>query len=120
MDEDVLSDARLCEVVLGEPLTAYLADAESVGQYRNRLFAGGDQLRRAVPRLAAARRVILAFQIENAVGSAAAWLRGFGSASDVPARMIREQGDDETLGTELAETAGKWLSDRRPERQYAA
>lgn len=118
MDASVLTDANICEVVLGEPLTAYLSGADSVELYHASLRADGDQLRRVANRLAAARRVILAFQIENAAGTAAAWLRGLGT-SDVPADAIREDGDNETLGAEMEQTASKWLSDRRPGWQYA-
>jgi hypothetical protein len=58
--------------------------------------------------------VILTFQVENVAGTAAAWLRGLGSGSEVPADMIRNDGGNEILGAELEQTAGKWLSDRRP------
>jgi hypothetical protein len=119
VDESVLTDANLCEVVLGEPLTAYLSGADSIEQYHALLRSDGDQLRRVANRLAAARRVILTFQIENAAGTAAAWLRGLGAA-EVPADMIREDSDNETLGTEMEQTASKWLSDRRPGWQYVA
>jgi hypothetical protein len=120
VDESVLTDANLCEVVLGEALTAYLSGAGSVGQYRAWLRGDGSQLGTIANRLAAARRVILTFQIENVAGTAAAWLRGLGAASEVPADVIRKDGDNETLGTELEQTASKWLSDRRPSWQYAA
>lgn len=120
VDESVRTDANLCEIVLGERLTAYLAGADSIGQYRSWLHGDDDQLGRVASRLAVARRVILTFQIENVAGTAAAWLRGVGGASEVPADVIRAAGDDETLGTELEQTASKWLSDRRPGWQYAA
>jgi hypothetical protein len=120
VDESVLTDAALCEVVLGEALTAYLSGADTVGEYRALLSGEGDQLRQVANRLAAARRVILTFQVENVAGTAAAWLRGTGSGSEVPADVIREDGDNETLGAEMEQTAGKWLSDRRPAWQYAA
>jgi hypothetical protein len=120
VDESVLTDATLCEVVLGESLTAYLSGAESIGQYRAWLGGDGDHLRRVANRLAAARRVILTFQVENAAGLTAAWLRGVGGAPEVPADVIREDGDNETLGAEMEQTAGKWLSDRRSGWQYAA
>jgi hypothetical protein len=114
VDETAMTDANLCEVVLGEPLTAYLSGADSIGQYRAWLRGDGDQLDRVATRLAAARRVILTFQVENVAGTAAAWLRGLGSGSEAPADTIRNDGGDETLGAELEQTAGKWLSDRRP------
>ena len=113
VDESVRTDATLCEVVLGEPLTAYLTGADSIGEYRAWLRGDGGRPHRVANRLAAARRVVLAFQIENATGTAAAWLRGFGAAADAPAEAIRNDGDNEILGTELEHTAGKWLSDRR-------
>ncbi|BEL06300.1 hypothetical protein Q0Z83_044910 [Actinoplanes sichuanensis] len=113
VDEGVRTDARLCELVLGESVTAYLANADSVEEHRARLRVGGDQLRGAAPRLAAVRRVILAFQIENALGSVATWLRFGHQPDEVPARIIRDQGDDERLCAGLAEAASKWLSDHR-------
>jgi hypothetical protein len=110
---EVAADARLCEVALGEPLAAFVVSAESVGQYRRWLSGGEDELRSIAPRLAAARRVILVFEAENDSGLAAAWLREVGAAAEVPARMIRHKGDDESVGTHLAEAAVKWLSRRR-------
>jgi hypothetical protein len=109
---DVMSDARLCVAVLGQPLTAYLAGADSLGQYRQWL-ADGDQLcQRIAPRLAAGRRVIMAFRAENEVAIAGPWLREVGPAGDVPARVIRDKGDDEAVGGVLADAAGQWLNSR--------
>ena len=119
VDESVLTDATLCEAVLGEPLTAYLSGADTIGLYRASLGGDGDDLPRVANRLAAARRVILTFQIENAAGTAAAWLRGIGGTPEVPADVIREDRGNETLGAEMEQTASKWLSDRRPDWQYA-
>jgi hypothetical protein len=120
VSECALNDASLCEVVLGAPLTAYLSGAGSVGQYQQWLRADGDELGRLANRLAAARRVILTFQIENLAGTAAAWLCGLGSPAEKPADVIRNDQGDEALGAELEQIASKWLSDRRPGWQYAA
>ncbi|XVU28414.1 hypothetical protein ACQPZJ_15620 [Actinoplanes sp. CA-054009] len=111
---DVAADARLCEAALGEPLTAFVAGAESVVQYRAWRDGTDDERRRIASRLAAARRVILVFQIENDTRLAMAWLRDVGSAAEVPARMIRHKGDDESVGLHLAESAARWLARYRP------
>lgn len=112
---EVLSDVGLCQAVLGEPLTAYLSGADTVGQYRRWLTAGGEEFhRRIAPRLAAARRVILSFRARNEVTMAQPWLREVSVTGDVPARFIRDKGDDETVGATLAEAAAQWLNERRP------
>ena len=113
-DADVAADARLCEAALGEPLAAFIAGAESVGQYRSWLSGCDEVLRPIAARLATARRVILVFDAENQSGLAAAWLRDVGAAAEVPARMIRHKGDDESVGAHLAEAAATWMSRRRP------
>lgn len=110
---DVAADARLCEAALGEPLAAFLAGAESIAHYRRWLSGGDEELRPIAPRLAAARRVILVFEAENESALAAAWLREVGAAAEVPARMIRHKGDDESVGAHLAEAAARWMSRRR-------
>lgn len=110
---EVAADARLCEDALGEPLAAFVAGAESVAHYRSWLAGGDEELRPIAPRLAAARRVILVFDAENESALAAPWLRDVGAAAEVPARMIRHKGDDESVGVHLAEAAAKWMSRRR-------
>jgi hypothetical protein len=113
-DADIMSDADLCTAVVGEELTAYVAGAESVGQYRRWLAGDAAGRRLIAPRLAATRRVVLAFQAENAVGLCQPWLRDVGAAAgDIPARIIRDKGDDEAVGAVLAEAAGDWLRRRR-------
>ncbi|MFF5076072.1 hypothetical protein ACFY36_03405 [Actinoplanes sp. NPDC000266] len=107
------ADARLCEAVLGELLTAFVAGAESVVQYRTWLTGTDDELRRIASRLAAARRVILVFQAENETRLVGAWLRDVGSAAEMPARMIRHKGDDESVGLQLADAAARWLAGYR-------
>lgn len=109
---EVSADAGLCVAALGEPLTAFVAGAESVAQYREWLD-GTDQLRPIASRLAATRRVIHVFEVENDFGLALAWLRDVGAAGEVPARMIRHKGDDESIGQQLADLATKWLAGRR-------
>ena len=109
---DLMSDAGLCAAVVGEELTAFVAGAESVGQYRRWLSGDAAHRRLIIPRLAATRRVLLAFQAQNAVGMAQAWLRDVG-AGEIPARIIRDKGDDEAVGTLLAEAADDWLRRRR-------
>ncbi len=112
-DADIMSDADLCAAVVGEELTAYVAGAESVGQYRRWLAGDAGRRRLIAPRLAATRRVLLAFQAENAVGMCQPWLRDVGAAGEVPARIIRDKGDDEAVGAVLAEAAGDWLRRHR-------
>jgi hypothetical protein len=119
-DADIMSDARLCTAVVGEELTAYVAGAESVGQYRRRLAGDAGQRARIASRLAATRRVLLAFQAENAVGMCQPWLRDVGADGEIPARIIRDKGDDEAVGALLAEAAGLWLRRHRLRSPVAA
>lgn len=114
MSADVNRDARLCTEVLGEPLTAYLTGADVLSEYR-RWLAGDDESRRRIaPRLAAGRRVIQAFRADDATAMAQPWIREAGVAGGhMPARLIRDKGDDEAVGADLADAAARWLSARR-------
>jgi hypothetical protein len=111
-------DADLCSAVLGEQLTAYLAGADTVPEFRSWLAAGtDDEVRRQIsPRLAAARQVILAFRAENRVAMALPWLREVGAAGDdAPARLIRGKGDDEGTASTVVQAAKAWVRRRRPQ-----
>ncbi|HEV7965822.1 MAG TPA: hypothetical protein VGP57_24995 [Actinoplanes sp.] len=110
-------DADLCSAVLGEQLTAYLAGADSVPEFRSWLTGADDEVRRQIaPRLAAARQVILAFRAENKVTMALPWLREVGAAGDdAPARLIRGKGDDEGTANTVVQAARAWVRWRRPQ-----
>lgn len=110
-------DADLCSAVLGEQLTAYLAGADSVPEFRSWLTGTDDEVHRQIaPRLAAARQVILAFRAENKVTMALPWLREVGAAGDdAPARLIRGKGDDEGTANTVVQAARAWVRWRRPQ-----
>jgi hypothetical protein len=110
-------DADICSGVLGEQLTAYLAGADSVAEFRSWLAGTDDEVRRQLtPRLAAARHVILAFRAENKVAMARPWLREVGAAGDdAPARLIRGKGDDEGTASTVVQAAKAWVRRRRPQ-----
>ena len=119
---ELSSDADLCSAVLGEQLTAYVAGADSVAEFRSLLAGTDDEVRRQLtPRLAAARHVILAFRAENKVAMARPWLREVGAAGDdAPARLIRAKGDDEGTASTVVQAAKAWVSRRRPQPTVAA
>jgi hypothetical protein len=110
-------DADLCSAVLGEELTAYLAGADTVPEFRSWLAGTDDEVRRQVTtRLAAARQVILAFRAENKVAMALPWLREVGAAGDdAPARLIRGKGDDEGTANTVLQAAKAWVRWRGPQ-----
>lgn len=110
---DLLRDSEVCATVLDLSLVAYLAGAGSVGELQRWLAEEGDNRRGIGSRLAAARRVIAIFRAENRLGMAEPWLRESGAAGDVPARVIRDKGDDEAIGAMVAEAASQWLRQRR-------
>ena len=111
---DLSGDADLCSAVLGEPLTAYLSGADTVTEFRSWLLDPDDEVRRQiVPRLAAARRVILEFRLANMVAMARPWLREVGAAADdAPARLIRAKGDDEATAHTVVQAARAWATRR--------
>jgi len=111
---DLSKDAEICAAILDSHLVAYLAGADSLAQYQGWLAGQGERERDPVPRLAAARGVIAVFRAENRLALAEAWLREPGAADGVPARVIREKGDDEKIGMMVAEAASQWLKQRRP------
>jgi hypothetical protein len=112
--QDVSRDADLCAAVLDPSLIAYLAGARSLGEYRRWLSGDAETRRRIASRLAAARRVIAVFRAENRLAMAEPWLRELGAADDIPARVIRDKGDDEAIGAMVAEAASQWLKQRQP------
>ncbi|NMO54074.1 hypothetical protein HH310_23180 [Actinoplanes sp. TBRC 11911] len=107
-------DAELCAAILDPSLIAYLAGARSLGEYR-RWLSSDVAMRRVAPRLAAAGRVIAVFHAENRLAMVEPWLREAGAAGDVPARVIRDKGEDEAIGTMVAEAASQWLTQRQPQ-----
>jgi hypothetical protein len=111
---DMSRDAELCATVLGAPLTAYIAGADSVDEYRRWLSGDGEARSRIAPRLAAVRRVITVFRAENWLSMVRPWLREAGAAGDIPARVIRDKGDDEAISAMVAEAASQWLRLRQP------
>ncbi|WP_133872826.1 hypothetical protein [Paractinoplanes brasiliensis] len=110
---DLSRDAKVCAAVLDLALVAYLAGANSLGEYRHWLSEDSEKRRDVASRLAAARRVIAVFRAENRLALAEPWLREVGAAGDIPARVIRDKGDDEAIGVMVAEAASQWLKQRR-------
>jgi len=110
---DVSRDAEVCAAVLDPSLVAYLSGAGSLGEYQRWLSEEGEKRRDVASRLAAARRVIAVFRAENRLALAEPWLRESGAAGDIPARVIRDKGDDEAIGTMVAEAASQWLKQRQ-------
>jgi hypothetical protein len=111
---DLSGDAEVCAAVLDPYLVAYLAGADSLREYERWLSGEGEGRRDAAPRLAAARGVIAVFRAENRLALAEPWLRESGEADDIPARVIREKGDDEKVGLMVTEAASQGLKQRRP------
>ena len=106
---DVSRDHDVCAAILDPSLVAYIAGARSLAEYRRWLTGDVDHHRRIASRLAATRRVIAVFRSENRLAMAEPWLREADAAGDVPARVIREKGDDEAIGAMVAESASQWL-----------
>lgn len=108
----IAADADLCSAVLGPELTAYLADADTVGDLRSRLTGTDDEARRpTAARLEVACSVILTFRAANRVAMTQPWLREVGAAGDhTPARLIRAKGDDEGTAHLVLHAAREWLA----------
>jgi hypothetical protein len=114
---DLSRDAEVCAAVLDPSLVAYLAGASSLGEYQRWLAEEGAKRRDVAVRLAVARRVITVFRAENRLALAEPWLRESGAAAgDIPARVIRERGDDEAIFATVDKAAGQWLEQRRRQR----
>jgi len=94
----VSADVEVCAEVLGEDLTAYLAGANSIDEFRS--WSAGPVLDTdtAARRLAAAVELIGIFHTVNRTAQAAPWLSGVGPSGLVPARALREStGDPATI-----------------------
>jgi hypothetical protein len=110
---DMMRDAALCGEVLDDGIVAYGAGAVSVMDYRRGLVGSEAERLRIAPRLAALRRVILIFDSANCLPLVGPWLREFGAAGDIPARLIRDKGDDEKVDAVVAEAAEQWVRRRQ-------
>jgi hypothetical protein len=106
----VAADVEVCDEVLGEDLTAYLAGANSVGEFRS--WATGPVLSSdtAARRVAAAVELIGVFHTVNRTALAAAWLREVDASGLVPARALRESAADASTVKALHEAAEAFLS----------
>jgi hypothetical protein len=109
---DMARDADLCAEVLDEGMVAYVTGARSIAEYRRWLSGSDEERLRAASRLAAVRRVILAFDAENCLPLVEPWLREVDATGEVPARLIRDKGDDEKVGAVVAEAAEQFLKRR--------
>src|SRR5690348_5277023 len=109
---DVTSDADLCAELLDEGLVAYVAGAGSLAEFRRWLSGSEADRLRIASRLAAVRRVILAFDAENCLPLVEPWLREVDATGEIPARLIRDRGDDDKNGAIVAEAAEQWLKRR--------
>lgn len=100
--------AELCVTALGNELTAYLAGATTVAEFRS-WFAAPTRPGYAVRRrLAAAAEIVSVFETANRTDMAAAWLREVDAEGYVPARVLRLSEGDETSVKALLETAAAW------------
>jgi hypothetical protein len=101
---------EICVEVLGEELTAFLAGANSVGEFRG--WASGPVLSSDPParRVAAAAEVVAIFAMVNRTALAAPWLREVGPAGIVPARALRESSGDPATVKALHEAAEAWTA----------
>lgn len=106
----------MCAAVLDPSLVAYIAGARSLAEYRSWLTGDADTHRGIASRLSATRRVIAVFRAENRLAMAEPWLREAGAVGDIPARVIRDKGDDEAIGGMIAEAASQWLNQLRQGR----
>lgn len=111
--QDVGRDAELCAAILDPSLIAYIAGARTLSEYQ-RWLSTDETRQRIASRLAATRRVIAVFRSENRLSMVEPWLREVSATGDVPARVIRDKGDDEGIGAVVAEAANQWLRLRRP------
>jgi hypothetical protein len=106
----IRDSVELCVEVLGDDLTAYLAGANSVDEFRG--WAGGPVLPSDPParRVAAAAEVIGIFATVNRTALTAPWLSEVGPAGIVPARALRESSGDPATAKALHEAAEAWTA----------
>ena len=116
---DLGSLARQCVPVLGVELTAYLAGADSLGQFE-RWLTGDTRMpmdlgavRLAAVRLAAGAEVIRIFGAENNLSMAGPWLREIGDYVEAPARTIRCAGFDDDAIKDVIQAATLWVTGHR-------
>jgi len=106
----IRDDVEICVEVLGEELTAYLAGANAVTEFRG--WATGPVLSSDTParRVSAAAEVIAIFATVNRTALTAPWLREVGPAGIVPARALRESSGDPATIKALHEAAEAWTA----------
>ena len=106
----VSADVEVCDEVLGEDLTAYLAGANTIDEFRS--WSSGPVLGSdsAARRLAAAVELISIFHTVNRTAQAASWLREASSSGLVPARALRESSGDPATVKALHEAAEAFAS----------
>ena len=106
--------AKQCVRVFGAELTAYLAGADSLGQFERWLAGGGRASRELVAvRLAAGAEVVRIFAAENALSVARHWLREIGDYVEAPARTIRSAGFNDDAIKDVIQAATFWVNARR-------
>jgi hypothetical protein len=105
---------KQCVPVLGAELTAYLAGADSLGQFE-RWLDGSESMSRALVavRLAAGAEVIRIFGAENSLSIARHWLREIGDYVEAPARTIRGAGFDDDSIKDVIQAATFWVNGHR-------
>lgn len=96
---------EVCVEVLGDDLTAYLAGANSVAEFR--AWCAGPVLAIDTParRVAAAAEVIGIFHMVNRTADAGPWLREVDAWGTIPARVLRESSADSATIKALHEAA---------------
>lgn len=104
-ESEVSANVEVCDEVLGEDLTAYLAGANTIGEFRS--WCAGPVLSTdtAARRLSAAVELIGIFLAVNRTSQAASWLREAGPGGLVPARALRESTADPATVKALHEAA---------------
>ncbi len=106
--------AKQCVRVLGADLTAYLAGADSRGQFERWLDGTEPASKELVTvRLAAGAEVIRIFAAENSLSVARHWLREIGDYAEAPARTIRGAGFDDDTIKDVIQAATFWVNGRR-------
>jgi hypothetical protein len=111
---DLGSLARHCVPVLGAELTAYLAGADSLGQFE-RWLTGTERMPRelAAVRLGAGAEIIRIFGAENSLSMVGPWLREIGEYAQAPARIIRNAGFDDDAVKDVIQAATMWTARQR-------
>jgi hypothetical protein len=106
----VSADVEVCDEVLGEDLTAYVAGANTIDEFRS--WSSGPVLGSdpAARRLAAVVELIGIFHTVNRTAQVAPWLREAGPSGLVPARALRESSGDPATVKALHESAELILS----------